>query len=128
MNSMTGRFIPEHFNKVEPTSMKMVCRGFCRLPRNTLVGFAEIHIAELGLSMKDIAIHEKGGSRWAAPPARPQLSKDGAVVRDDAGKFQYAPILEFGSRASRDRFSQQVVNAVLARVPGAFTDTDEPCF
>jgi hypothetical protein len=124
--STMGRFIPAQFNG--PVTMKMVCKGFRPLRKNTLLGFAEVHIAELDLSMKDIAIHEKNGSRWAAPPARPQLSKDGAAIRDDAGKVQYAPILEFGSRASRDRFSQQVIDAVLIRIPGAFADTDEPCF
>jgi hypothetical protein len=75
--------------------------------------------------IKDIAIHEKNGSRWAAPPARPQISKDGAVIRDDTtGKIAYAPIIEFGSRNSRDEFSKAVIAAVLARVPGAFAETD----
>ena len=121
--SSTSRFIPEQFNKVGSTPMRMVCRNFRPLRKNTLVGFAEIHVAELDLTMKDVAIHEKNGSRWSAPPARPQLSKDGAAIQDEAGKVQYASILEFGSRTSRDRFSQQVVDAVLARVPGVFASS-----
>jgi hypothetical protein len=105
----------------------MVCRNFRPLRKNTLVGFAEIHITDLDLTMKDIAVHGKNGSRWAAPPARPQLSKDGTVIKDEqTGMPAYANIIEFGCRASRDRFSQQVVDAVVARVPGAFADTDEP--
>jgi hypothetical protein len=94
--SSTSRFIPEQFNKVGSTPMRMVCRNFRPLRKNTLVGFAEIHVAELDLTMKDVAIHEKNGSRWSAPPARPQLSKDGAAIQDEAGKVQYASILEFG--------------------------------
>jgi hypothetical protein len=123
-----GRFIPEYFNKAGPATMPMVCRNFRPLRKNTLLGFAEVHIRELDMTMKDIAIHEKNGSRWAAPPARPQFSKDGAVIRDDAGKIAYSPIIEFPSRASRDRFSQQVIDAVLVRAPGVFAETDEPCF
>jgi hypothetical protein len=69
--------------------MKMVCTSFKPLRKNTLLGFCEIHILELDAMIKDIAIHEKNGSRWAAPPARPQISKDGAVIRDD--RFQFAP-------------------------------------
>jgi hypothetical protein len=108
--------------------MKITCKSFKPLRKNTLLGFCEIYLAELDLALKDVAIHERNGSRWAAPPARPQLSKDGAVMRDDTGKVQYAPIFEFGSRASRDKFSRMVIDAVLARVPGAFTKTDESCF
>jgi len=41
----------------------------CRLcwpwAKNTLVGFASIEIAEIGLTIHDVAIHEKGSVRWA---------------------------------------------------------------
>jgi len=32
--------------------------------RNTLRGFASIEITEIGLTIHDIAIHEKGSARW----------------------------------------------------------------
>jgi hypothetical protein len=45
-----------------PTQSKLtlICREFKRLRRNTLLGFAEIRVAELRLDVKDIAIHAKG--------------------------------------------------------------------
>jgi hypothetical protein len=111
--------------------MKITCKKVQLLVRNTLRGFCEIHIAELDLVMRDVAVHEKNGSRWAQPPARPQLSKDGTAIKDEAGKIKYSQILEFGGRESRDRFSAAVVAAVLAtedgkRALGGQADADVP--
>ena len=41
------------------------CRLFRPWAKNTLVGFASIEIAEIGLTIHDVAIHEKGRTRWA---------------------------------------------------------------
>jgi hypothetical protein len=102
--------------------MKITCREFRPLRRNTLLGFAEVTIAEFDLTIKEVAIHEKNGSRWAAPPAKPQ-SRDGAVVKDaTTGKVVYTPIVELGSREARDRFSAAVIAAVLARNRDAFQE------
>jgi hypothetical protein len=100
--------------------MKIVCREFLLLHRNTLQGFAEITIQDIGLTIKDVAIHDKNGSRWAQPPARAQV-RAGAVVTDDNGKVQYFPIIEFTSREARDEFSKGVIAAVLARLPACST-------
>jgi hypothetical protein len=97
--------------------MKFVCKKFSPLERNTLRGFAEINIADLGMTMRDVAIHSKNGSTWASPPSKPQI-KDGAVVTDNAGKAQYINIIEFTSREARDEFSNSVIQAVLATAEG----------
>jgi hypothetical protein len=111
--------------------MKLVCKGFRPFDRNTLKGFCEINIIDWNMSIKDIAIHTKNGSTWAQPPAKPQI-KDGAVVTEN-GKVQYIPIIEFGSRDARDKFSIAVVEAVRAipegrRVLGAGTPQTKPEF
>ena len=97
--------------------MKIVCKKFSPLERNTLRGFAEINIVDIGMVIKDVALHTKNGSSWAQPPAKPQI-RDGVAVKDDAGKVQYVPIIEFGSREARDKFSTTVVAAVLATDDG----------
>jgi hypothetical protein len=43
-------------------------------------------------------------------------------VRDDTGKVQYWPVLEFDSRAVRDAFSAAVIRALLEFAPAAFDD------
>jgi hypothetical protein len=42
----------------------MTCRVYRAWARNMLRDFASIEIIEIGLTIHDIAIHEKGGARW----------------------------------------------------------------
>jgi hypothetical protein len=99
--------------------LTVTCGSFHPLVRNTLRGFAEITIAELRLTIRDVAIHQKGNARWAQLPAKPQV-KDGAPVKDATGRVLYVNIMDFDSRAVRDAFSRVVVDAVLSRAPFAF--------
>jgi len=103
------------------SKMTIKCTSFRPFKRNTLFGFAEIVISELGLKLKDVALHEKANSRWAALPAKPQI-KDGSLVKNADGKLEYFSIADFTSREIRDAFSAAVVRAVLEHSPTAFDD------
>jgi hypothetical protein len=103
-------------------ALTIECEDFRPFAKNTLRGFAVVSIKELRLKIKDIAIHVKNGSQWAALPAKP-LIKDGAVVTKD-GKAQYQHILEFADRPTSDAFSRAVVNAVLKLNPRALEATN----
>jgi len=92
------------------------CLRFKPYRKNTLVGFVTISIRELRLRIHDVALHEKGDSRWAALPARPQI-RDGVVVTDGANKIQYSVLFEFEGREIRDAFSAAVWRAYLATGP-----------
>lgn len=106
--------------------LTVTCESFHPLVRNTLRGFAEISIAEMRLTIRDVAIHAKGDSRWAQLPAKPQI-KDGVLVKDPGtGKIQYTPVMEFDGRAVRDAFSRVVIDAVLERAPEAFNEETGP--
>ena len=94
------------------------CTAFKPLRKGSLIGFCDITIRELRLTIHDVTLHQKGGSRWASPPGRPWI-KDGAVVTDANGKIQYAPVLEFEGRAVRDAFSEACWRAVVAFAPEA---------
>ena len=94
------------------------CTGFKPLRKGTLVGFADIVIRELKLTIHDVALHEKGSSRWASMPSRPWL-KDGVAVRDDAGKIQYSPLFEWETREVSNAFSREVWRALLEFDPDA---------
>lgn len=99
--------------------MKLTCTDWRPLNRNTLQGFAAIKIEDLGLLVRDVAVHEKAGRRWAQLPAKPQI-RDGAAVVGPDGRVTYFPMLEFDSRPRRDAFSNAVCVAILARDPKAF--------
>jgi hypothetical protein len=94
----------------------ITCLAVRPFRKNTLVGFASIRIDQMRLVIHDVALHEKGESRWAQLPAKPQL-RDGAAVVDAHGKAQYAVVLELEDRETRDAFARAVWAAVLARYP-----------
>jgi len=101
----------------------ITCHDFKPFHRNTLRGFVSIRIAELRLDVKDIAIHSRNESRWAALPAKLMIDKDGAALRDaTTGKIQYSNIFEFTDRATRNAFSNAVIDAVLKTFPNAFAE------
>jgi hypothetical protein len=97
---------------------KIECEDFKPFAKNTLRGFATIRIPDIRLRIKDISIHVKNESTWAALPAKPQV-KDGKVVTNAEGKAQYVNILEFADRSTSDAFSRAVVDAVLRFNPQA---------
>lgn len=84
---------------------------FKPLHKNTLVGFVSARVPEMCLTLHDIALHQKGDSRWAQLPAKPQVGRDGkAIVKD--GK-------------ARGAFSHVVIAALLDRFPHAFNATED---
>jgi hypothetical protein len=58
-------------------------------------------------------------SAWASPPARPQIGKDGEVLRESSGKTKYSPVIDFASRETRRRWSDMVIEALRASHPDA---------
>jgi hypothetical protein len=59
------------------------------------------------LKIRDCAIHEKNGRRWAQLPGRPMIDRDGVALRDEDGKTKYARILEFDTRERRATASRE---------------------
>src|SRR5262245_52525956 len=55
------------------------CKELRPLRRDTPVGLAIISIVEPKLEIPDVAIHQKGDSRWVQLPAKPQ-TKDGTLA------------------------------------------------
>jgi hypothetical protein len=89
--------------------------------RNTLCGFACVKIERINLRVDDVAIHQKGNSRWASMPSKPMMDRNGAVLRDETtGKIRYQPLLQWADRKTADRFNIAVVAELLARFPEAF--------
>ena len=90
----------------------VICTAWKPFERNTLKGFADLWLRTARLNIRGCAVHEKNGRRWVQLPAKPQLDKDRQLVRDDAGKVQYARVMEFDSREVADRFSEAALEAI----------------
>jgi hypothetical protein len=92
------------------------------LRSNTLFGFADLLVPELHLRIREATVHESRGKRWIGLPAKPQVTREGHVRRDDRGKTAYAPVLEFTDKPPRDAFSARAIEALVAAFPDAFDD------
>jgi hypothetical protein len=108
------------------SKLTLSCKGYTPINKNTLVGKADIHIAELRLTIRGVLLFESHDKRWASLPAPPMLDKAGVALRDDKGKVRYANnALEFDTKDIRDAFSAQVIARVLEFAPAAFEPEEE---
>ena len=63
------------------------------------------------LVMNDVLVLHANGKAWAGPPSKPQIGRDGSVLKDASGKVRYTPVVEWADKGARDRFSAGVVRA-----------------
>ena len=82
-----------------------------KIEKGTLRGFVSV-LLDSGLTVHDVALHERGDSRWVSLPGRPMTDSDGRVIRDESGKTKYVPIVEITDRARRDAFGKAVWSLV----------------
>jgi len=97
--------------------MQISVTDWREMKRNSLRGFATIRVG--GLIIKDVALHTSHGKRWATLPAKPIIDRDGHAKRNDNGKVQYVPTMEWARRELADDFSNSVIEAVEREYPGA---------
>lgn len=77
-------------------------------------------VASLKISLGKMVLHDVGvlssnGKSWAGAPSKPQIGRDGQVVKDSNGKTRYIPVVEWADREARDRFSAGVIQAFEAQ-------------
>jgi hypothetical protein len=95
----------------------IVVEEFKTLERNSLRGFCRVRMPS-GMILHDVGIYEKDGKRWASPPSKPAIGRDGTAFKKD-GKPVYTPIVSFASKEVRDRFSDAVIEALQLAHPEA---------
>ena len=89
------------------------------LKKNSLLGFAKIELPS-GMVLLDVTILTGERGPWASPPSKPMIDREGAALKDAAGKLRYSPIIEFASREIRDRWSTAVIEAMREAHPEVF--------
>jgi hypothetical protein len=70
----------------------------------------------------DVAIHTNSGKSWAQPPAKPMLNRDGQHMTGKDGKRAWVPIISFGSKDLRGKWSDAVIAALRVSHPNALDD------
>jgi hypothetical protein len=73
------------------------------------------------LAAHEVPVFEQGTKRWILFPAKPVISANGLVTRDDRGHAKYTPVLQILDGGIRREFSAAVIDALIAYAPNAFT-------
>ena len=79
-------------------------------------GHASVRLP-IGLKITDIPVCTSHGRTWASLPSKPILDRDRRHV-EEGGKKKYAVILQWGDRATADRWSDAFVDLVHQQHPG----------
>ena len=90
------------------------------LVKNSLRGFVSIELP-IGLTIREVPVLVGKNGPWAALPAKPQIDGGGQVRRDPNGKIAYVAILQWRNKELADRFSQAVIDLLLAHHPRALS-------
>ena len=83
-----------------------------------LRGFAVVHLPS-GMILHGCSIFSKDGKVWAAPPSKQVVGRDGTVQKNRDGKTLYDPVVSFVARATQERWSAMVIEALQADFPEA---------
>lgn len=105
-------------------SGNVVASNFRAVPRNTLKGFFDVSLIDVGLCIADVAWHEQNGRQWVALPARPIVdTKTGVAERDPrTGKIRYQPMMRFARQEVSDAFQRAAVSAIDTLASAAMKD------
>ena len=86
--------------------MEIEIVDFRQIERNTLKGFVTARLPAVGLEIRDLALHEKNGSRWLQLPARPFDKTDGGRG------WNY--IISFYQKPTYNQFQEMALKALDA--------------
>lgn len=103
------------------SSLQIVVSDWKPRRRGALHGFVTVSMPS-GLILREVCVFATNGKIWASPPSRPMVGKDGKVLVGDDGKTKYSPLIEFISKAVRDRWSSSVVDALREAHPEALAN------
>jgi hypothetical protein len=81
-------------------------------------GFADVHLPS-GMILHRCSIFAKDDKTWAAPPSKQVIGRDGTVQKTADGKTRYEPTVSFVDRATQERWSGAVIEALRLAHPEA---------
>ena len=79
--------------------------NFKNYEKNTLKGFFDVKLTNIGLEIRGCCLHEKDGRQWVQLPSKLYEKEDGSKG------WQY--ILDFYDKDSREHFQKEVLKALL---------------
>ena len=90
----------------------MIASNWRRREQNTLRGFFDLELPS-GLRLHDCSLHELGDRRWISLPMRPQLSRDGVLLKSPkTNKPVYATCVDVPNPSRKARFQAEALAAI----------------
>jgi hypothetical protein len=84
--------------------MRVTARNFRPFAKNTVIGFADVELTDLGLKLFGWGVHRKDGEFWLSPPGRRYV--------DAQGQSQWGALAEFTDKDKRAAFQREAVTAL----------------
>lgn len=91
---------------------------FKPMSAGALRGFADVRLPS-GLILHRCSIFAKDDKAWAAPPSKQVIGRDGTVQKSADGRTRYEPTVSFADRATQERWSTGVIDALRIAHPEA---------
>jgi hypothetical protein len=96
----------------------MTVKDFKPINAGAMRGFADVHLPS-GMILHRCSIFAKGEKAWAAPPSKQAIGRDGTVQRTADGKARYEATVSFADRATQEKWSAAVIEALSLAYPDA---------
>ncbi len=82
--------------------MKIV--KFKKYRKNTLMGFFDVQLENIGLEIRDCTVHQQGKSRWVGLPAK--------SYKDENGDQKWSRIIDFYDEGRGKQFQKACIEAL----------------
>jgi hypothetical protein len=98
----------------------MTVKDFKPINAGAMRGFVDVHLPS-GMVLHRCTIFAKDEKAWASPPSKQVIARDGTVQKTADGKTRYEPTVSFIDRATQERWSAAVIEALRATHPEALS-------
>lgn len=100
----------------------MAVTDFKPINAGAMRGFVDVHLPS-GMVLRRCTVFAKDEKAWVSPPSKQVIGRDGTVQKTADGKTRYEPTVSFVDRATQERWSETVIEALRTAHPEALVVT-----
>ncbi len=100
--------------------MSIIIDDFKPITAGAMRGFVDVTMPS-GMRLHRCGIFLKEGKAWAGPPSKQVIGRDGLVQRAADGKPRYEATVSFVDRATQERWSDSIIEALRLAHPEALS-------
>jgi DNA-binding cell septation regulator SpoVG len=96
----------------------LTVENFRAISAGALRGIVDVTLPS-GMVLHRCSIFAKDGKAWASPPSKQVIGRDGTVQKTTDGRSRYEATVSFIDRATGERWSNAVIEALQTAEPAA---------